>query len=562
MLAPFLGAVLIVVLAVVLIRITNIELRELDRLGDREHATGRTLSEISNGLASNHAQIYDLLGTVSETTIEGVFYDESKPLLFRIHELNKRIETELIPALIGADETAAVEEFLGLLELYRINVANAMLMATVNPNVTRRVMSDATAQFNVLNASLLKLNRLIDDRLDAQIANQHATMQEQSSLFATLFLLAVIAMLIVGYTLASVLTKDLRDLAAKLENILNRYAPKKRESDKPMLVVDTLSYAIERVGENYAELERAQGELARSNERLRSSLELVADREIAFAKLNAELEGTVERQEELIQAQRIAEEARDIAVRTAEQANAAKSDFLSNMSHELRTPLNAIIGFADMIHTASFGPIASKYQEYAGDISASGSHLLNLVTDVLDISRVEAGKLEINWDVVNLQEIAESCRKMLRTRSNDKGVQIDINIPDGIPDLHSDRFRLRQILINLADNAIKFSERDSVVRIDAEVHKDGRLTVSVVDNGVGIAREDIPKVLEKFGQVRDGHQYAHTGMGIGLAITKLLVELLDGELDINSELGVGTTVLITFPEHRTVSPPDQHASQP
>lgn len=560
MLAPILGAVLIVVLAAVLIRITHVELSELDRLGDQEYQTGRTLSEVSNGLASNHAQIYNLLATVDDTTNEGMFFDASKPLLFRIHDLSDQLKTELLPTLAAPIEILAVQDFLGLLEAYRVNVANAMLMAAINTSQTKRVMRDATGQFNTLNASLLKLSRLIDDRLDGQLADQHTAMKEQVSMFAALFLLAAITMLIVGYTLSMVLTQDLRQLAGNLESILDKHAPEAQQDAKRRRVIDTMRYAIERIGDNYAELERAREELALSNERLLSSLELVAERETALAKLNAELEATVGRQDELIHAQKHAEEARDIALKTAERANAAKTDFLSNMSHELRTPLNAIIGFADMIHTAPFGPIGSKYQEYASDISTSGSHLLSLVTDVLDISRIEAGKLEINWEIIDLDDVAGSVQKMLRTRARGAGVQIDVDIPDHIPQMHSDKFRLRQILINLVDNAIKFSARGGVVRIKADTHPDGRLTLAVVDNGVGIAEDDIPKVLEKFGQVRDGHHYAHHGMGIGLAITKMLVELLDGEMDITSALGVGTTVLITFPEHRTVIPPDRSAT--
>ncbi|MBO6519450.1 MAG: hypothetical protein JJ900_01055 [Rhodospirillales bacterium] len=560
MLAPIIGAVLIVALAVVLIGRTSDGLEKLENISEQEHQTGKTLSDIANQLAVTHAYIHDLLASVDAETKEGELYDESKKLLFDIHDIRDKIEADLITAELVPDEHALATNLLGLLESYRINATNALLMATVDAALTRRVMSDATTQFNILNSSLLELSRLIDERLDKNLATQQTAMLAQVGVFAGLFIAVVIAMLLIGVFLARILTRDLRGLAADLEGLLDHYSPDVSTDGKRRLVVDTLRYAVDRVGDSYTSLERTREELARSNTELRESFATLAEREYALEKVNTELAETVARQDDLIQAQVRAEEARDSALQTAERANAAKSDFLSNMSHELRTPLNAIIGFADMIYAASFGPIGSKYQEYARDISLSGHHLLDLVTDILDISRVEAGKLELNWERVDLQEIFDACETMLRNRAADAGIQLEIELPDVVPHLETDEFRIRQILINLIDNALKFSPRDSVIRVSAARHDDGRLTLSVRDSGIGIAEEDIPRILEKFGQVRNSHQHTHGGVGLGLAITKLLVELLDGEMAISSEVGHGTTVSITFPEHRTFFPPGRGAS--
>lgn len=560
MMAPIIGATLIVVLAVVLIGQTRAELEKLKELNEQESRTGRTLSDISNQLAFTHAQIHELLASVNTETQEGSLYDEFKQLLFNIHDVRSNIETDLLTAALVEDEKSLVTNVLGLLESYRVNATNALLMATVDATLTRRVMSEATTQFNIVNASLLELSGLIDERLDSALAEQQNAMLAQIGVIAGLFIAVVVAMLVVGVILARFLTRDLRRLASDLEGLLDQYSPDVPKDGRRRLVVDTLRYAVDRVGDSYTSLERTRAELARSNTELRASFATLAEREYALEKVNKQLAETIARQDDLIHAQLRAEDARDKAVLAAERANAAKSDFLSNMSHELRTPLNAIIGFAEMIQAASFGPIGSKYQEYASDISVSGHHLLDLVTDILDISRIEAGKLELHWERIDLSSIFNACETMLRNRATDVGIHLAMELPENVPELETDEFRIRQIIINLIDNALKFSPRDSTIYISAKVPDNGGLTISVKDSGIGIAEEDIPHILEKFGQVRNGHERTHGGVGIGLAITKLLVELLDAELRIDSVVGKGTTVTIIFPEHRIFFPPGRDAS--
>ncbi len=245
------------------------------------------------------------------------------------------------------------------------------------------------------------------------------------------------------------------------------------------------------------------------------------------------------------------------AIKEAETMNLTKSEFLANMSHELRTPLNAIIGFSDMIKGAMFGPLESKYQEYAKDINASGEHLLGVIADILDLSKVEAGELDIKKEEVDVRETAAACATMMSGRAIEAGVTLTFSLDPGLPPLYADPLRLKQILLNLIGNAIKFTPRGGRIIVSGQSINDGGVVLVVKDTGTGIAKQDISKALEKFGQIRDGHTHAHEGAGLGLALAKSLMERHGGTLSIESEIGIGTTVTVTFPPERTIKPMDR-----
>jgi len=253
------------------------------------------------------------------------------------------------------------------------------------------------------------------------------------------------------------------------------------------------------------------------------------------------------------EALRIAKQDAEAASREAVTANKTKTEFLANMSHELRTPLNAIIGFSDIVKGAMFGPLQSKYQDYAKDINDSGKHLLRIISDILDISKVEAGKLDIDQEHVDLIEIISACEMMLGDRISEAGLSLTYNIATTIPDLYADPMRLKQILMNLLTNAIKFTPEGGDISVSAISRDDGSVSLVVADSGIGIAEEDIAMVLEKFGQVREGHTHAHEGAGLGLALVKSLMERHQGTLEIKSKVGDGTTVTVTFPPDRPMS---------
>ncbi len=245
----------------------------------------------------------------------------------------------------------------------------------------------------------------------------------------------------------------------------------------------------------------------------------------------------------------------------AELANRAKSEFLANMSHELRTPLNAIIGFSELIGNQVFGPVGNeKYLEYIRDINSSGQHLLDLISDILDLSKVEAGKLELYEENVDVAATIESCLTLLRERAESAGVSISCHLPKALPRLFVDERKLKQILINLLSNAVKFTPEGGRVALRVAVGPRRGFVIKVSDTGIGIAPDDIQRALAPFGQVDSALSRRFEGTGLGLPLTKALVEMHDGRFEIESTPGVGTTVIVRFPPRRIVSPAAESAA--
>jgi signal transduction histidine kinase len=237
------------------------------------------------------------------------------------------------------------------------------------------------------------------------------------------------------------------------------------------------------------------------------------------------------------------------ALQAAESANLAKSDFLAKMSHELRTPLNAILGFSEIIKDALFGPLLTRYREYAGDIHRSGRHLLTLINDILDISRIEAGALKLNEEPVAPAAVIGEVIATLREQSAAAQVAVALEADAELPRLMADLRAVRQMLLNLGSNAIKFTPAGGHVTFAARRANDG-LALSVRDTGVGIAPDDLAHVTEPFGRGTSQIAAGVEGTGLGLPITKSLVEAHGGRLAITSVQGEGTTVVLTFPQSR------------
>ena len=245
----------------------------------------------------------------------------------------------------------------------------------------------------------------------------------------------------------------------------------------------------------------------------------------------------------------------------AEAANHTKSEFLANMSHELRTPLNAIIGFSEMMKCEAFGPLGSdRYDGYVDDIHRSGEHLLDLINDILDLSKVESGESEIQDVEMEIHKIIQSVHTFVKGRANKGGVAIKLDCPDAAPLLRADKRKVKQILVNLMSNAVKFTEPGGTVTLKVRCNPGDDYIFQFVDTGIGIAPDDIPKALSQFGQVKGGLDRGHEGTGLGLPLTKALVELHGGSLDLQSEVGVGTTVTVRFPNERLVQPPPEAQS--
>jgi PAS domain S-box-containing protein len=244
-----------------------------------------------------------------------------------------------------------------------------------------------------------------------------------------------------------------------------------------------------------------------------------------------------------------------IARDQAEAANRAKTEFLATMSHELRTPLNAIIGFSEIIQTETLGPVGSvKYRDYASDIHESGHHLLDLINDILDLSKVESGLDELHEEDIEIPELADSVWRLIQQRAEKQGIRLILELPEDPPAIYADLRKLKQILVNLMSNAIKFTEAGGTVAMKVWFRGDSGYVFQVADTGIGIALEDIPKAFSQFGQVDSTLGRRHEGSGLGLPLTKALVELHSGSLDLQSQLGVGTTATARFPAERIRDP--------
>jgi len=234
----------------------------------------------------------------------------------------------------------------------------------------------------------------------------------------------------------------------------------------------------------------------------------------------------------------------------AEGANKAKSEFLANMSHELRTPLNAINGFSEIMQAEMYGPMGdARYKEYAQDIHNSGQHLLALINDILDMSKIEAGKMNLKFEPISLEEVTEDAVRLIRNRAEAAGLEVGVEFPH-LPDVEGDYRAIKQVLLNLLSNAVKFTPRGGRVTVRAEARQDimgERIRVSVTDTGIGISKDDLARLAKPFEQVESQHSKTTQGTGLGLALTKSLVELHDGALDLSSEPGEGTTVSFTLP---------------
>ncbi len=267
---------------------------------------------------------------------------------------------------------------------------------------------------------------------------------------------------------------------------------------------------------------------------------------LAMLEFRSEKDGLIA---ELEESKSFSDEAR----RRAEGANIAKSQFLATMSHELRTPLNAILGFSEVMKAEIMGPMQNKvYKDYAGNIHDSGRHLLQLINEILDLSRIEAGKYELHEEAIRLSDVAEDCHRLLKIRADSKGLEIIEDFDADLPQLWADERAVRQICLNLASNALKFTPRGGTVTLTVKRREDGGQTLSVRDTGPGIPKDEIPKVMQAFGQGSLAHQNAEGGTGLGLPIVKNLIELHGGWFELHSELRKGTDAVVQFPKQRVL----------
>ncbi len=245
----------------------------------------------------------------------------------------------------------------------------------------------------------------------------------------------------------------------------------------------------------------------------------------------------------------------------AQAANRAKTEFLANMSHELRTPLNAIIGFSEMMIKGLLAPNRTdKHLEYAHGINESGQHLLELISDILDLAKVEAGRLELDEQVVDFEKILNACMLLVKERAAEGGLSMKVEVPKNLPRLFVDERKIKQVLINLLSNAIKFTPKGGQVMLRVGPAPDGGFMFTVSDTGIGIADADVWKALAPFTQVDRDIDCAYEGTGLGLPLSKALIEIHDGQLTLQSKVGTGTRVTVRLPVSRIRKAPAKGAA--
>jgi PAS domain S-box-containing protein len=273
---------------------------------------------------------------------------------------------------------------------------------------------------------------------------------------------------------------------------------------------------------------------------------VLSELEVRVEKRTSQLmDANARLKEEVGERERAQREMRE-AKEAADTANRAKSAFLANMSHELRTPLNAVIGFSELLEQQIFGELNDKQRSYVGNVLVSGRHLLQLVNDILDISKVEAGRMDLVYERTPIAGIVDIVRGVIGAVATKRGIHLEVELPPGLPDVFVDPGRIKQVLYNLISNAIKFTPRGGTVKLTARTEPRS-LVVSVADTGIGIARADIPRLFREFEQLAQPNGTRPEGTGLGLALTRRLVELHGGRVEVESELGRGSTFSIHLP---------------
>ena len=321
-------------------------------------------------------------------------------------------------------------------------------------------------------------------------------------------------------------------------------------------ILNLLLSTYETAVQKNQELSDATEELSVLNEQLVDNMAELEKKNRELVDLNTELK----EQREMAR----------LAKHQAEEASRAKSDFLANMSHELRTPLNSVIGFSEVLEDQLFGPLNEKQSSYVGNILSSGCHLLNLINDILDLSKVEAGKMELEPSVVNLRELLKASLVMFQEKAIKHSLRLDLDLEDGCGvNLVADPRKLKQIIFNLLSNAVKFTPDGGAVRLagrrvstaevlgsaayrqpekeSAEGARGEFIEISVLDTGIGISRDDLPKLFKEFSQLDSPYTKEYEGTGLGLALTKRLVELHGGRVGVESERGQGSRFFFAIP---------------
>ena len=442
----------------------------------------------------------------------------------------------LVPLLINKDSVEINESLRAIvygkedwvsLQLYD---ASDQIISQVSTPVARD-QSDLVTLEQDLDFAGKSLGKL---KLTVDLQPSILALRSQLYQFAAVFSVMILASLAVTFYFVD---NFISGPASRLVEAAANVAKGDYQSPLPKTGKDELGRLTHAFDDMRKELEQKTHEIERINESLESEIH----------ERTTQLRQEIEERKQAFQNM---ERAREDAF----AANLTKSEFLAHMSHELRSPLNAVIGFADAMKHEVFGKIQPpQYEEYIQNIFDSGQHLLELINDILDLSAVESGKLQLEETEINIQEAYEAVLVMMRPRAENKRLIVLNNVPEQLPAVRADERRLKQIFINLLTNAIKFTAKGGKIELTALAREDGSLAISLTDTGLGMNEQEVAIAMTEFGQVRNTSSQSHEGTGLGLPLSLALVKEHDGGLEIESEPGTGTTVTIWFPANRVIS---------
>jgi two-component system NtrC family sensor kinase len=539
----------------------------------------RTRADSAPGYLENEAVVRQIkqldarweLDVMRSRTGINANYDALANAPAQISQLQARLDIAMAAAWHGNSRTLtsaqasfgeAFQDKIRLIERFKTHnsvLRNSVLFLPTAAEDARR----ATSAGDAINAILLDTLVYSQDPASERAAHIGAALARLPPHEGALGVFAShVATVLREQTVVNTLLRNIADVPAaariddfdRLLSLEKADADRQAQRDRTRLLVFAAGmvvmflYAAARLIRSHATINRVNAALFDSNSKLEQR---VAQRTLALKTSNAGLRESEARL--ALQAGELAA-ARD----TALAADSAKSAFLATMSHELRTPLNAIIGFSELMRSTLFGPLGHpKYGEYVGDIQKSGTHLLALINDILDLSRLDAGRADLVEQDFSLADMIRDTCRSLQPLARQNGLALMVLADPGMDWLHGDARRIRQVVLNLVSNAIKFTPEGGRVTVRT-METAGCLQFDVEDTGIGIAAADLPKAMERFGQVDSCLARKFEGTGLGLPLTRQLVELHDGGLAIASEPKVGTRATVIFPAARSVRPPSQH----